>query len=52
MYFSVRKKTIRLINHDCLPMLELLYIMLYIMLACLMPFAALAILFVCIMLFL
>ena len=31
-----------LINHDCLPILMLLYVMLYIMLACLMLFAALS----------
>ena len=38
-------KKVKLINHDCLPNLMLLYIMLYIVLAYLM-------LFVCIMLFL
>ena len=32
----------KLINHDCLPILMLLYIMLYIMLAYLMLFAALS----------
>ena len=32
----------KLINHDCLPILLLLYIMLYVMLACLMFFAALS----------
>ena len=32
---------VKLINHDCLPILMLLYIMLYIMLAYLMLFAAL-----------
>ena len=35
-------KKIKLINHDCLPILMLLYIMLYIMLAYLMLFAALS----------
>ena len=34
-------KKIKLINHDCLPILMLLYIMLYIVLAYLMLFAAL-----------
>ena len=33
---------VKLINHDCLPSLMLLYIMLYIMLAYLMLFAALS----------
>ena len=33
---------VKLINHDCLPILMLLYIMLYIMLAYLMLFAALS----------
>ena len=33
---------VSLINHDCLPILMLLYIMLYIMLAYLMLFAALS----------
>ena len=37
-----RKKSVKLINHDCLPILMLLYIMLYIMLAYLMLFAALS----------
>ena len=37
MYF----KKVKLINHDCLPILMLLYIMLYIVLAYLMLFAAL-----------
>ena len=32
----------KLINDDCLPILMLLYIMLYTMLACLMQFAALS----------
>ena len=36
-----RKKKVKLINHDCVPILMLLCIMLYIMLACLMLFAAL-----------
>ena len=36
------KKIARLINHDCLPILMLLYIMLYIVLANLMLFAALS----------
>ena len=35
-------KKVKLINHDCLPILMLLYIMLYIMLAYLMLFATLA----------
>ena len=35
-------KKVKLINHDCLPMLLLLYIMLCIMLAYLMLFAALS----------
>ena len=34
-------KKVKLINHDCLPILLLLYIMLYIVLAYLMLFAAL-----------
>ena len=34
-------KKVKLINHDCLPILMLLYIMLYIVLAYLMLFAAL-----------
>ena len=33
---------VRLVNHDCLPILMLLYIMLYIVLAYLMLFAALS----------
>ena len=33
---------VKLINHDCLPMLMLVNIMLYTMLACLMLFAALS----------
>ena len=36
-----RTKKVKLINHDCLPILMLLYIMLYIVLAYLMLFAAL-----------
>ena len=35
-------KNVILINHDCLPILMLLYIMLSVMLACLMLFAALS----------
>ena len=35
-------KKVKLFNHDCLPILMLLYIMLYIMLAYLMLFAALS----------
>ena len=35
-------KKVKLINHDCLPMLVLLYIMLHVMLAYLMLFAALS----------
>ena len=35
-------KKVKLINHDCLPNLMLLYTMLYIMLACLMLLAALS----------
>ena len=35
-------KKVKLVNHDCLPILMLLYIMLYIMLAYLMLFAALS----------
>ena len=35
------KKKVQLIKHDCLPILMLLYIMLYIVLAYLMLFAAL-----------
>ena len=38
-YINVYKK-VKLINHDCLPILMLLYIMLYLMLAYLMLFAA------------
>ena len=37
-----KKKKVKLINHDCLPILMLLYTMLYIMLAYLMLFAALS----------
>ena len=39
---NVYKKKVKLINHDCLPILMLLYIMLYVMLAYLMLFAALS----------
>ena len=35
-------KKVKLNNHDCLPILMLLYIMLYVMLAYLMLFAALS----------
>ena len=38
MHYCVFKK-VKLINHDCLPILMLLYIMLYIVLAYLMLFA-------------
>ena len=41
MHYCVIKK-VKLINHDCLPILMLLYIMLYIVLANLMVFAALS----------
>ena len=41
MYFKKRKK-VKLINHDCLPILMLLYIMLYIVLAYLMLYIVLA----------
>ena len=41
MHYCVLKK-VKLINHDCLPFLMLLYIMLYIVLAYLMLFAALS----------
>ena len=44
-------KKVKLINHDCLPILMLLYIVPYIMLAYLMLFAALSNAVVCIMLF-
>ena len=37
-----RRKIVKLINHDCLTISMLLYIMLYIMLAYLMQFAALS----------
>ena len=36
------KNKVKLINHNCLPILVLLYIILYIMLAYLMPHAALS----------
>ena len=36
------KENVKLINHDCLPILVLLYIMMYIVLAYLMLFAALS----------
>ena len=35
-------KNVKLINHDCLPILMLLYIMVYIMLTYLMLFASLS----------
>ena len=35
-------KNVKLINHDCLPISMLLYIMLYIVLACLMLYIVLA----------
>ena len=38
----IKNKTVKLINHDCLPILMLLYIMLYIMFAYLMLLAALS----------
>ena len=37
-----RLKKVKVINHDCLPILMLLYIMLYVMLAYLMHLAALS----------
>ena len=37
-----KRKKVKLINHDCLPILMLLYIMPYIMLTYLMLFAALS----------
>ena len=45
-------KKVELVNHDCLPILVLLHIMLYIMLAYLMLLAALSNAVCCIMLFL
>ena len=39
--FKIKFKKVKLINHDCLPILMLLYIMLYIVPAYLMLFAAL-----------
>ena len=36
------RKKVKLINHDCLPILMLLHILLYVMLAYLMLFAALS----------
>ena len=35
-------KKVKLINHDCLPILQLLYVMLYVMLAYLLLLAALS----------
>ena len=37
-----QNKNVKLFNHDCLPILMLLYAMLYIMLACLMLIAVLS----------
>ena len=42
MHHCVLKKEVKLINHDCLTISMLLYIMLYIMLGYLMLFAALS----------
>ena len=42
MHIYKKKTKIKSINYDCLPILMLLYIMLYIMLAYLMLFAALS----------
>ena len=42
MCIKKERKKVKLINHDCLPILILLYIMLYIMSAYLMLFAALS----------
>ena len=42
MCTNKRKKNVKLINHDYLPILMLLYIMLYVMFAYLMLFAALS----------
>ena len=42
MYILKEEKIVKLINHDSLPILMLLYIMLYIMLAYLMLLAALS----------
>ena len=38
----IKKEEVILVNHDCLPILMLLYIMLYVMLAYLMLLAALS----------
>ena len=42
MYLKKKEKKVMLINHDCLPILVLLYIMLCIVLAYLMMLAALS----------
>ena len=42
---NVYLKKVKLINHDCLPILALLYIMLYIVLAYLMLFVCIMLLF-------
>ena len=42
MYIYKKRKKVKLINHDCIPILMLLHIMLYIMLAYLLLFAALS----------
>ena len=42
MYEKEREKEVKLINHDCLPSLILLYIMLCIMIAYIMLFVALS----------
>ena len=41
----IKKRKVKLINHDCLLILLLLYIMLYIMLACLMLFVCIVLIF-------
>ena len=42
VYIKKKAKKVKLINHDCMPILMLLYIMQYVMLAYLMLFAALS----------
>ena len=42
VFLKMYKKKVKLIKHNCLPILMLLYIMLYIVLAYLMLFAALS----------
>ena len=42
MCIKKKENKVKLINHDCLPIIMLLYIMLYIMFASLMLFAALS----------